>query len=177
MIFKMFYGIIILSIALSGLNADAGVKPVLSKNAAAGMKIFISQKLLKNGGAACISCHSVTSINIMGGTLGPNLSGVYKQIGENGLKFVLKSVPFPTMKPIYRTRPITKQERNDLLAFLKYSSKVNQSKGAGKINRSRGKGLGLLISGVSIFVVLMILLPIIWKNRLFTVRRSLVEKL
>jgi len=167
MISKLFSGIIIMFVALSGFNVFAGVPPALSEAATAGIRLFTGQKPFENGGAACISCHSVDSIKAAGGSLGPNLTTAYKQLGKNGLNIVLKSVPFPTMKPVYQNRPITEKERVGLISFLRYSSKSETN---------RNKGQDLFIYAASIFAILIIFMPIIWRNRLSGVRRALIKK-
>ncbi|NOZ84441.1 MAG: hypothetical protein GXP60_06540 [Epsilonproteobacteria bacterium] len=167
MISKLFSGIIIMLVALSELNAFAGVPPALSEAATAGIRLFTGQKPFENGGAACISCHSVNSIKAVGGSLGPNLTAVYKQLGKNGLNIVLKSIPFPTMKPIYQNRPITEKEKTGLISFLRYSSKP-------EINRNKGQDLFMYAAAV--FAILIIFMSIIWRNRLSGVRRTLIKK-
>lgn len=167
MISKLFSGIIIMLVALSGVNLFADVPPALPEAATAGIKLFTGQKPFENGGAACISCHSVNSIKAAGGNLGPNLTTVYKQLGKNGLNIVLKSVPFPTMKPVYKNRPVTEKERAGLISFLRYSSES-------KTNRNKGQDLFMYAAAV--FAIFIIFMPIIWRNRLSGVRRALIKK-
>ncbi len=167
MISKLFSGIIIMLVVLFGFNVFAGVTPALSEAATAGIRLFTGQKYFENGGAACISCHSVNSLKAEGGSLGPNLTSIYKQLGKNGLNIVLKSVPFPTMKPVYQSRPITEKERAGLISFLRYSSKS-------RINRNKGQDL--FMYAAVIFAIFVIFIPIIWKNRLSGVRRTLIKK-
>ncbi len=165
MIAKQFFriGVIILPILMiANLASAAGTKAVQIEE---GKAFFTGDKAFANGGAACISCHSIGSIKAIGGSLGPNLTEAYRQLGK-GLGVVLKSVPFPTMKPIYSKRPLTDKERSDLIAFLRYSSQAQSDK---------NEGSEFFIYATVIFAVLAFLMPVIWRNRLFGVRRNLVK--
>ena len=53
------------------------------------------------------------------GTLGPDLSTLFSRLGESGTAAVLTSLPFPTMQPLYHSRPLTAAEQRDLLALLR----------------------------------------------------------
>ena len=92
---------------------------------AMGKLLFTGEKALSNGGPACISCHSVSSLGMLaGGGLGPDLTQVYQRFGEAGLAASLKTLPFPTMIGPFLNHPLTVDEQADFLAYFK---EVDQS--------------------------------------------------
>ena len=86
-------------------------------NAATGADLFIGRALLGNGGMACVACHELGDFG--GGTLGPNLSGIYGRMGEAGLLSAIEKAPFKVMGPMYRNKPLTPQEIVHLTCWLK----------------------------------------------------------
>ncbi len=84
-----------------------------------GRMLFIGEKRFENGGAPCISCHSVKSAGVNGGNLAKDLSDLYSRLGEKGVYGALKSLQFPIMKDIYQDKKLTKDEIADLVAFFK----------------------------------------------------------
>ena len=79
---------------------------------------------------------------------------------------LLATLPFHTMKPIFDHHPLSPQEQQDLAAFL-------QKAGVESLI-SRGGQIGLAATGG--LLILIILVWIIWRNRLVTVRKGLVER-
>lgn len=134
-----------------------------------GMKIFSGTRQLKNGGAACISCHSTTGIKMPGGgNLGPDLTKVAERMGgSDGLMAWLGASASLTMSPVYQKRPIAEDELHDLVAFL-----VAESKNEVQATGFQIKFIGLGIAGT---IVVAILLAVIWGNRFQAVRAPLVE--
>lgn len=75
---------------------------------------------LKNGGPPCMGCHSVMGIEAFGGgPWGPDLTRVHRKFKEDGLATFLETIPFPTMGPLFHTRPLSEEERGHILAFLR----------------------------------------------------------
>jgi mono/diheme cytochrome c family protein len=85
-----------------------------------GEKLFTGEIPLANGGTACIACHSVESVGIVGGgALGPDQTHVYTRYGgDAGLAGVLATLPFPTMQGIFANKLLTEDEQADLRAFF-----------------------------------------------------------
>jgi hypothetical protein len=54
-----------------------------------------------------------------GGPWGPDLTIAHQKFKEDGLATFLETIPFPTMGPLYRPRPLSEEERGHLLAFLR----------------------------------------------------------
>lgn len=134
--------------------------PAVVGDAAAGRDLFTGSNRLDNGGIACIACHDLAALGVPGGgLLGPDLTGaVTRYGGAAGMKAVLGNIPFPSMVPIYRDRPLTPQEQSDLTAFLDQSATSEPPNLA-------GRHISLTILAVGMLDVLLVLL-FVWHRRL-----------
>lgn len=135
-----------------------------------GRKLFMGYAHFEHEGPPCMGCHSVGENGLLGGgALGPNLTNISTERSDEEIIGMLSntgSVISPVMKPIYETDPLTAQEQADLLAFMKAS--------VGEPEADRE----LLVFGISIIgtVGVAIVLGFIYRNRLRSVRRALVNK-
>jgi mono/diheme cytochrome c family protein len=140
--------------------------PSPGADAERGAKYFSGQLAFKNNGPACMACHSAPGIKFWGGgTLGPDLTGVYAQMGE-GIVSVLVTVPFPTMQPIFDNHPLSENEARDLAAFFKGAAS----------QRAESHTTQIVVSSFIAFLILMVIIFVLWQNRLTSVRRGLVER-
>lgn len=134
-----------------------------------GKGLFTGADDFAQGGPSCLSCHSIAGVGSLGGgQVGPDLTGAYaKYGGAQGLQAALKSVPFPTMAPIFSRRPLTDAERADLSAFL-----------ADAPNRSRPSDAAAKLLGLSagLAVIVAALGMLVWRGRLNGVRRPLINQ-
>ena len=127
---------------------------------ALGGDIFQGVKRLKNGGAACNSCHHVKNDAVIGGgVLAKDLTTVFSAMGAPGVEAVLGSPPFPVMAAAYKDNPITKEEAAALIAFLQHADKQHA------FQQPRDYGMNLVASGSGGFVVLMVLYGVLWRRR------------
>lgn len=85
-------------------------------DSAAGERLFRGEDLLANGGMACIACHRIGDVG--GGTLGLDLTGVFGRMGHTGLLSALEKAPFKVMAPVYRDKPLTRQEALHIACWL-----------------------------------------------------------
>lgn len=139
-----------------------------SGDAKIGKALFIGERSFDSKAPACISCHSNTDIGgLGGGTLGPDLTKVHSRYGGDiGLSAVLLSMPFPTMQPIFSKQTVLDSEVAHLNAyFVKTDKLAEEPLDTGFL------WLGLL--GVALFYILV---HLIWRNRLTTVRKSMVGR-
>ncbi|MCM8804455.1 MAG: cytochrome c, partial [Candidatus Omnitrophica bacterium] len=84
-----------------------------------GKMLFKGEIIYKNKGLPCISCHTVKGIfTFGGGKVGPDLSFSYENYGAEGLELALKDIPFPTMIPVYKNKPLLDEEIEALIYFL-----------------------------------------------------------
>lgn len=142
--------------------------PIGTLDAATGKGLFTGKLALKNGGPACLSCHNVSSVGLIGGgTVGKDLTTAYSNLGEAGITSLLKTTPFPMMKEIYTAKPLTDAEISGVLAFLK---EVSSTQSAPAQNPS----LFFVIGGAGALLIIG-LFQWLWRGRLSGVRRTLVK--
>ncbi len=147
-------------------SSQAAQAPVSTGDAGLGEGYFSGRIAFRNSGPPCMACHSVRGIKYLGGgTLGPDLTTAYGALGQ-GIVPMLVNVPFPTMKPIFDQHPLTEEEARDIATFLQVSTSQQPANLTTRI---------IVISLIA-FVILMIIGLIIWRERLVSVRKALVEK-
>lgn len=141
--------------------------PQSAASIANGERLFSGETPLANRGPACLACHSVGGLPFPnGGTLGPDLTHVTARMGPEGVQSALQTLYFPAMVPLYRTRPLTAQERVDLAAFLQQADASTPPAATGRV-----AGIAVLI-----FVVLIAVVWLTGRGRLRGVRRRLVAQ-
>ncbi len=129
-----------------------------------GKALFTGKVKFKNGAVACIACHDIKGVfPLGGGNLGPDLSGVYENLGEEGLMDAFSDIPFPTMEPIYKDNPLTKDEIHYLSEFFKGVSG----------NRTRGNPI---VYSLLAFLVVFFLPLLVWRKRLVPSKREFSRK-
>lgn len=134
----------------------------------AGRGLFTGKLAFKNGGPACLSCHNVSALGLLGGgTVGKDLTTAYSVMGEAGITSLLKTTPFPMMKEIYTAKPLTDEEITGVTAFLKEASSAPST-------TSQNPSLFLTIGGVTALLIIG-LFQWLWRGRLSGVRRTLVK--
>lgn len=121
-----FYPIAVMILILYISIAFSEVPEEVSK----GMDLFEGKVPFANGGPPCISCHSISALDIKGGTVGPDLSRVFISgkftnfaSDEEKLKSFLSKPTTPTMSGIWSATPLTNDEINALAKLLIYASK------------------------------------------------------
>jgi mono/diheme cytochrome c family protein len=135
-------------------------------NPETGRALFIEEIEFTNDGPACIGCHSIDHLGILGGgVMGPDLGEAGAKYSEEVLVGELTSITFPTMEPIFDNHPLTGEEAQHLAAFiLSLKGQIQPDK-------------ELLVLGVSMtgFLAIMAVAAFYWRKRLGPVRASLVE--
>ena len=148
--------------------APQGPKPAEQGDAATGEDLFDGSKAFANGGAACISCHTLAGAGTLGGgRVGPDLTTAYDRYGgAKGLASVLTTVAFPTMVPVYEDHALTKQEAASLAAYL--ATTVDEQP-------ADDRTWLLVALGAGVTVCLLALAFLVWpRRRHLDVRRRLV---
>ncbi len=84
-------------------------------SAKVGRGLFFGSQKFTNGGLSCITCHKSEGT---GGTLGPDLNGVFEKFGENSLISACEQTNFKVMKAAYHDHPITRQEALHLTKYF-----------------------------------------------------------
>lgn len=140
----------------------------LSGDAATGKALFNGIRPLQNGGAPCISCHSIAGLDSPGGgALGPDLTAAFNKYGgEAGMASVLAGLPFPTMSPIFQTRPLTPEEQASIGAFLKASA----------AQQPADHTWTLVLLALIGLAVLLVIAQATWSRKLLSVRRAMIDE-
>ncbi|HUP59641.1 MAG TPA: cytochrome c [Thermoanaerobaculia bacterium] len=152
-----------------GLNLSD--QPFTSVDADNGRRIFNGTKRLANGGAACLSCHSVDDLRTLGGgRLGPDLTKVYERMnGRKNLASWLMAPATPTMRPLFANNAMTNDEIVALVAYLETSAKKPPSNGDTSTLSFFFLGLGGAVFG-------FIGADTVWRKRFRGVRKPMLEK-
>lgn len=85
-------------------------------SAVLGRALFLGSTAFENGGTACVACHHFGEAG--GGALGPDLTGIFARLGRQGLVAATEKPAFKVMAPIYRERPVTRQEALHLTRYF-----------------------------------------------------------
>jgi mono/diheme cytochrome c family protein len=100
--------------------AQSEAEPLPEGDPSLGRDLVMGVTPFENGGPPCLGCHSVMGIEAFGGgPWGPDLTTAHQKFKEDGLATFLETIPFPTMGPLYRPRPLSEEEQGHLLAFLR----------------------------------------------------------
>jgi len=132
-----------------------------------GEALFVGEAQFQNGGPPCASCHSIAGLPFPnGGTLGPDLTSVYHKLGLQGMQIAIKTLYFPVMDSIYDRHPLTLDEQADLIAFFREASTQPKPRWNTQI---------IVLIAFGSFLILLLLTRYLWRNRLKSVRRTMVE--
>jgi len=99
--------------------------------------------------------------------LGPDLTHTYAKLGPRGTEAAMQTLYFGVMTPIYSEHPVVPQEQADLIALLKQSEAKPQRKWSTQI---------LILIALLLGGVLVALTGLLWRDRVRSVRRVLVDK-
>lgn len=140
-----------------------------------GWQFFTGRARLQNGGAACISCHSIKGAGMFGGgTLGPDLTGVNIKYRDPELISILQNPNFPTMSTVFGTHRLSDEEIVQLFALFqsaKFANPMPPSQ-AGITTLDPN----FFVVGVASMLLVLALLNLAWRNRLRGVREELVRR-
>lgn len=137
-------------------------------NPEAGKDLFTGVVRFQNGGPPCMACHSVSGIGALGGgQLGPDLTEVVKRYGgASAVDAFIAGTPTPTMRAVWGQRPLTAEDRANVVSFL------TQAEVSQRPAQAIWQLAGLAALGV---VILLAIAAFNWSHRLrFGVRRPMV---
>lgn len=146
-------------------------RPLTPQDIANGKLIFLGERRLLAGGPACISCHTVRGLTMLGGgRLGPDLTRVYERLqGRKGLATWLSAPATPTMGSVFKTHAMQPDEILSLVALLEDSAKKGGEADTTSLLNFFLLGLGGMVLG-------LVSLDLIWKKRFRGVRWNLVHQ-
>lgn len=150
------------------LGVQISDRPFTPGDAQIGRDIFLGRIQLKNGGAACFSCHTVSGIGgFGGGLLGPDLTMVFERYeGRKTLSTWLTAPATPTMASQLKNNPLDADEILPLVAY--FQSAMQQSPSDDSAAR-----INFLLIGLGGTVLALGLFDVIWNKRFRAVRRPL----
>jgi mono/diheme cytochrome c family protein len=150
-------------------------RAIIATDVAGGSRYFTGRNKLQNGGAACISCHSIKGIGTFGGgTLGPELTGVNLKYRDPELIAILQNPNFPTMATVFGGHALTDEEIVQLFALFQ-DAKINNPMPATQAGVTT-LDPKFFVFGVAAMLLILALLNLSWRNRLRGVREPLVRK-
>lgn len=145
-------------------------RPFTPEDVEWGRGIFAGSLPLKNGGPACMSCHTVQGFTVFGGgTLAPDLTTILERYqGRKTLSAWLSAPQSPTMSSVYSRAPLHSDEVLAIVAYFQSTLARNP----GDVSPAR---LNFILVGLAGTLLVMGLLDVIWGKRFRTVRRALVR--
>ena len=133
-----------------------------------GGRLFTGLDHFRNGGPACVSCHSIAGLPFPdGGTLGPDLTHAYRKLGPTGTQSAIQTLYFKVMTQIYGVHPLLAGEQADLMAYLEQAESRPQSRWNTQI---------ILLAAVVLGATFVVITGLVWRDRVRSVRRALVER-
>ena len=146
----------------------AGAANAPKGNPELGKDLFTGVVRFQNGGPPCMACHSVSGIGALGGgQLGPDLTEVVKRYGgASAVDAFVAGTPTPTMKAVWGGRPLTVEDRANVVSFL----------GQAEVSQRPAEAIWELAALAALGVVILLAIAaFIWKDRLrFGVRGPMV---
>ncbi len=145
-------------------------RPFTAQDVETGEHIFKGLTPLTNGGPACISCHTVRGLGLLGGgRLGVDLTKVSERVGgRKPLSAWLVSPATTTMQPVFKLHPMEPEEILTLVAFFE-----DCAKRVGDDNSVAP--LTFFLIGLVGMVLVLGLFDSLWKDRFRAVRGPLVS--
>jgi mono/diheme cytochrome c family protein len=165
----LYIGLLLVGILWSSLSVAVAEEPAAG-DPRRGEALFSGTAAFAQGGAPCLACHGIAGAGLGmagGASFGPDLTAMFDDFGAEGVAAIMADLAFPSMEPIYATRPLTAEEQAAVGAFL--------AEVAGRAPLHAG---GQVAGHVAIgLVALLGLLVLFGWGRLKGVRRPLVEGL
>ena len=163
--------------ACSAVKCDLAGKLVPVSKATAddiarGRGLFMGTVAQKNGGPACISCHTMEGAGGItgGGTMSKDLTNAFARLGDSGLDAALRSPAFPLMNKVFGDRPLIAEEVFALRAAL---NAANQGKLA---KQHAAKPISVILIALLLAALVLILLNATWSKRQRPIRSVLVAR-
>lgn len=152
-------------------GAQISDRPFLPADVEQGRALFTGQVSLKNSGPACLSCHMLPNVGVLGGGgLGPDLTKAYERLGgRKGLSSWLNAPATPTMQAIFAQKPMDEGEILSLVACLQDSAQKHPA-----LAGNEGS-FGFLTAGITAAIFGLVLMNRIWRGRLRGIRSTLIH--
>jgi mono/diheme cytochrome c family protein len=145
-------------------------RPFTAQDIATGHALFNGTTPLKNGGAACLSCHTLNGLGgLGGGKLAPDLTKAYERLlGRKGTTSWLTAPATVTMQAVFKNNPLDPEEILALTALMEERARSTP------VTTAPGS-LNFLLFGLGGAAVGLVSFDALWKRRFRAVRRPLVQ--
>lgn len=152
-------------------GAQVSNAPFTPADVARGAAIFLGEQPLRNGGPACISCHSTAGLGgLSGGQLGPDLMRVYERLqGRMGLTAWLQSPGTVTMRTLFANTPLDPAEVSALVAYFEKQARDGAPATA-------SAPLNFILYGLGGAILGLVLMDTFWRGRMRGVRWLLTHE-
>ncbi|KXK31705.1 MAG: Cytochrome c [Candidatus Hinthialibacteria bacterium OLB16] len=146
-------------------------EPFTPEDIQRGIALFTGHQRLKNGGPACISCHTIPGLGgLGGGQLGPDLTRVYERLQGRTARQCMALSPRHADHAVHSCAmpPLDPAEIHALVALFEDTAKN------GRILPNVAV-LNFSLLGLGGAVLVLVLFDLIWRARFRSVRRNLVQ--
>jgi mono/diheme cytochrome c family protein len=146
-------------------------RPLTAADVEQGRMILLGKRKLANGGPACLGCHTMKGLGMLGGgRLGPDLTRVYERIsGRKNLSAWLAAPATPTMAAVFKNQALTDEEILPLIAVFEQAARNGGEDNSTSLVTFLLFGLGGAVAGLIVF-------DTAWKRRFRAVRAPLVAR-
>ena len=163
----LLLGLLILVVGTQapGVRAAGPAQDAGAGDSIAGKNLFTGGTRLENGGPPCLACHGISGIGALGGgALGPNLTQSYAKLGD---AMGIWPETTPPMQAIFAEKPLTADEKADLVAFFRSASVTERpTQAVYQLTGLAVVGLGLVLGAAHL----------IWMRRNRNVRKTMVGR-
>ena len=111
----MIFRSVLLGVLLS-LSVSAEEEP--QGDPAIGRALYTGERAFEKGGAPCGACHAMGGEGLFA-SFGPDLAQSKVALDLDMLDGVMADQPYRTMKPLYKSRPISAAERAHVAAWIR----------------------------------------------------------
>jgi cytochrome c2 len=145
-------------------------RPFTAADIAQGRELFLGIRPLVNGGASCVSCHSVNGIGVLaGGGLGPDLNQVFERLnGRKGLVTWLSAPATTTMGAVFGPHPL--EADAEILPLVAYFADLAED----PRESSQAATLIFVLLGIAGTAAVLMTFDGVWKGRFRGVREEMV---
>ena len=124
-----------------------------------GSNLFTGEQAFQENIQACIGCHHITGVGILGGgTLGPDLTDVNTKYSVSEIINIMKYPNFPLMSKVMAGKEMNDEEIVQLIAYLQDAN--------AELSGVKSESLNLLYWGIGLTLLLFFLSSWIWRNRI-----------
>ena len=145
-------------------------RPLTEADIQMGRELFMGAVRYENGAPACVSCHTLTGIGMLGGgRLGPDLTEAYDRLeGRKAISAWLGAPPSLVMQPVFKDHALESEEVVALVAYLKFVAEQEEGE-------APASALQFVLLGFAGSAFLLLLFDFLWRKRYRATRRPMLR--